>query len=127
IGDAWFKVGAVKLFADGTLGSRTASLLEPYDGTEERGFDVLPPAEFSATVRRALGAGLSVAVHAIGDRACRSTLDAFEAAAEWIPQVPLPPRIEHVQLLDPADLPRFAALGVAASMQPIHCVSDRDL
>ena len=126
-GDDWFRIGALKLFADGTLGSRTAALLEPYDGTGAAGMDLLPTAELRATVTRALAGGLSVAFHAIGDRAVRVSLDAFEAAGEARARVTLPPRIEHVQLLDPADRPRFARLGVAASMQPQHCVSDMEL
>ena len=127
VGDDWFRIGALKLFADGTLGSRTAALLEPYDGMTERGLDLLPPAELAAIVARALGGGLSVAVHAIGDRACRASLDAFEAASGAAARVALPPRIEHAQLVDPADVPRFGRLGVAASMQPIHCTSDLEL
>lgn len=126
-GDDWFRIGALKLFADGTLGSRTAALLEPYDGTAGVGMDLLPAAELCATVTRALAGGLSVAIHAIGDRAVRASLDALEAAGEARARVTLPPRIEHVQLLDPADRPRFAGLGVAASMQPQHCVSDMEL
>jgi hypothetical protein len=129
LGDDWFRLGAVKLFADGTLGSRTAALLEPYDGTRLSGLDLIPPAALKLIVARALGGGLSVAIHAIGDRACRSALDAFEAAgAGGTRQAPaLPPRIEHAQLVDPADVPRFGRLGVAASMQPTHCTSDFEL
>ena len=123
-GDAWFRLGAVKLFADGTLGSRTAALLEPYDGTNETGMDLLAPRELADQVRHAVEHGWSVAIHAIGDRAVRSALDALEAVRERLAAVSLPPRLEHVQLLDPKDGPRFGALGVAASMQPIHCVSD---
>jgi predicted amidohydrolase YtcJ len=124
IGDDGFRIGALKLFADGTLGSRTAAMLAPYDDRPGTGMDLIAPAELAVLVRRAFAGGLSVAIHAIGDRACRSALDALEAArpAEW--RLALPPRIEHAQLLDPADLPRFARLGVAASMQPSHCVSD---
>ena len=129
LGDDWFRIGAVKLFADGTLGSRTAAMLEPYDGTRLRGLDLLSPAELRAIVTRAFGGGLSVAVHAIGDRAVRSALDAFEAAgaANTGGSLALPPRLEHAQLVDPADVPRFARLGVAASMQPTHCTSDLEL
>ena len=127
VGDDWFRIGALKLFADGTLGSRTAALLEPYDGTRLRGLDLLAPAELRSLVARAVAGGLSVAIHAIGDRACRSSLDAFEAAGPALARLALPPRIEHAQLVDPADVPRFARLGVAASMQPIHCTSDLDL
>ncbi len=124
LGDDAFRLGAVKLFADGTLGSRTAALLAPYDGTTGTGTELLSPAALRDTVGRAVEHGWSVAVHAIGDRAVRSALDAFEAVRDRLPGLALPPRIEHVQLLDPADAPRFAALGVAASMQPSHCVSD---
>ncbi|OGF09182.1 MAG: hypothetical protein A2W00_12330 [Candidatus Eisenbacteria bacterium RBG_16_71_46] len=127
IGDDVFRIGAVKLFADGTLGSRTAAVLEPYDGTTERGMELIPPAELRATVERALAGGLAVAIHAIGDRAVRSALDAFEAAGALAARPALPSRIEHVQLLDPADRPRFANLGVAASLQPLHCTADLDL
>ena len=123
-GDDSFRYGAVKLFADGTLGSRTAALLEPYEGTTETGMDLMPPGELARAVALAAGGGLSVAVHAIGDRAVRSALDALEASGEALARLALPPRIEHVQLLDPADRPRFARLGVWASLQPTHCVAD---
>jgi predicted amidohydrolase YtcJ len=121
------RLGPVKLFADGTLGSRTAAMLEPYDGTGERGLDLIPPAELRAIVARALAAGIAVAVHAIGDRAVRSVLDAFESAAASRAVPALPSRIEHAQLVDAADVGRFGALGVAASMQPAHCTADIDL
>jgi predicted amidohydrolase YtcJ len=127
VGDDTFRIGGVKLFADGTLGSRTAALLAPYDGTSETGMDLIPPAELRRIVVRAAEGGITCAIHAIGDRACRSCLDAIESAGASITALALPPRIEHVQLLDPADRGRFAALGVVASMQPSHCVSDIDL
>ncbi len=127
-GDEWFRWGALKLFADGTLGSRTAAMIEPYDGTGERGLDLLPRNELVVLARRARAGGLSVAVHAIGDRAVRHALDAFAAAGEGAgPPAALPPRIEHAQLVHPEDLPRFAALRVWASMQPLHCTSDAPL
>jgi predicted amidohydrolase YtcJ len=127
LGDDCFRVGAVKLFADGTLGSRTAALLHPYDGTSETGWDLIDPAELRSLVARALNGRLAVAIHAIGDRAVRSALDAFEAAGPARGAPRLPSRIEHVQLLDDGDRPRFAALGIVASMQPIHCTSDLEL
>lgn len=126
-GDARFRIGAIKVFADGTLGSRTAALLDPYDGTDARGMDVLDPAALRALVARAFAGGLSVAVHAIGDRACRNALDAFEASRGRIGALAMPPRIEHVQLIHEDDLPRFAALGVAASVQPQFLTSDIEL
>jgi predicted amidohydrolase YtcJ len=123
-GDAWFRTGALKLFADGTLGSRTAALLEPYDDTPGRGMTLLTAAEIAAWIDRAAAAGFSVAIHAIGDAAVRNALDAIEARREQLAGVTLPARIEHIQLLHPADLRRFAALGVAASMQPQHATTD---
>jgi len=124
VGDAWFRVGALKLFADGALGSRTAALLEPYDDGHGLGMVLIPREELVAIVSDAGRRGIACAIHAIGDRAVRHALDAFEAAAASGARWPLPPRIEHVQLLHADDLPRFAALGVAASLQPQHAVSD---
>jgi len=124
LGDDRFRIGGVKIFADGTLGSRSAAMLEPYDGTSETGEDLISPAALADAVRAARRAGLSVAIHAIGDRAVRSSLDAIEAASDRHPAPRLPSRLEHVQVLHPDDLPRFRRLGVAASMQPSHCVSD---
>ncbi len=125
VGDAWFRLGALKLFADGTLGSRTAAMLEPYDDFGGTGLALLSPAELARLVARAFAAGVSVAVHAIGDRAVRDTLDAIAAApASDRERLALPPRIEHAQLVHAGDLDRFAPLGVAASMQPQHCVTD---
>lgn len=123
-GDAWFRTGSLKLFADGTLGSRTAALLAPWEDAPGTGVDVLSRDELLALVGRAAALRLSVAIHAIGDRAVRHALDAIEASAGILRTLPLPPRIEHVQLLDPADRPRFARLGVVASLQPQHCVNE---
>ncbi len=123
-GDAWFRTGSLKLFADGTLGSRTAAMLAPYDDSPERGMLMHSPAELARAVGDAAAAGFSVAIHAIGDAAVRQALDAIAAHALALARLSLPPRIEHVQLLDAADLPRFAALGVAASMQPQHAATD---
>jgi hypothetical protein len=128
-GDLRFRIGGVKLFADGTLGSRTAAMLEPYDGTTDLGMELIAAAELEMLVSKAHRGGLSVAIHAIGDRAVRHALDAFAASerAGTARRPTLPSRIEHVQLLDPADLGRFASLHVAASLQPSHCISDLDL
>ena len=121
LGDDWFRLGYLKCFMDGTLGSQTARLL---DGT---GVEITSREELAETVRWAAGAGWPVAVHAIGDRANRDALDAFEETRdEWAPRG-LRPRIEHAQLLDPADVGRFAELGVAASVQFSHATSDREL
>jgi predicted amidohydrolase YtcJ len=123
-GDDWLRTGTLKLFADGTLGSRTAALLEPYEGAADSGMDLSPPAELARTAVRAAAGGLAVAIHAIGDRAVRSALDAVAAAAAVGPPCALPSRIEHAQLVHADDLPRFARLRAWASMQPTHCVSD---
>jgi predicted amidohydrolase YtcJ len=123
-GDEWLRLGPVKAFADGTLGSRTASLLEPF-ADAGRGIQLLSAETLTAIAIRCAGAGLDLAVHAIGDAANRATLDALAATRElWQPRG-LRPRIEHAQLLHADDLARFAELGVTASMQPSHAPSDR--
>lgn len=121
------QVGPVKMFADGTLGSATALLEEPYEGTANRGIAVTPPAELREKCLRAAQAGLTVAIHAIGDGAVRNALDAIEATLRAGPRFPAPPRVEHVQLARDEDFERFGRLGVIASVQPIHQVTDRDL
>jgi predicted amidohydrolase YtcJ len=132
-GDDWLRIGPVKLFMDGSLGSETAAMLEPFEGGAEAegapnfGLLLLGFEEARDAIRRAAEGGLACAVHAIGDRANRLVLDAFEATREvWAP-AGLRQRVEHVQVLHPHDLPRFAALGVIASVQPIHATQDMDL
>jgi predicted amidohydrolase YtcJ len=121
LGDDWLRVGYLKGFMDGTLGSRTARRL---DGS---GVQITRAAELEEIVRRGAAAGFPVAVHAIGDLANREALDAFEATrADWAP-LGLRQRIEHAQLLAPEDVSRFGRLGVAASVQFSHAPSDRDL
>ncbi len=120
-GNEFLRLGYLKVFMDGTLGSQTAWML---DGS---GVRITSGDELAEIVRRGARAGWPVGVHAIGDRANRDALDAFEATKdEWQPRG-LRPRIEHAQCLDPADLPRFAELGVACSVQFSHAPSDRDL
>jgi predicted amidohydrolase YtcJ len=120
-GDDMLRAGYLKVFMDGTLGSATARLL---DGS---GVELTSTERLAEIVREAAAAGWPVGVHAIGDAANRAALDAFEAtAADWRP-LGLRQRIEHAQLLDAAELPRFAAIGVAASVQFSHAPSDRDL
>ncbi|MDR5682810.1 MAG: amidohydrolase [Armatimonadota bacterium] len=127
LGDQTLRVGFVKIFSDGTLGSQTASLLEPYEGQPDNvGIATRTQNELQVLVRRTSEAGLACAVHAIGDRANRWVLDAFEAAQPAARRFGLRQRIEHAQLLHPDDIGRFARIGVVASMQPIHCTSDRD-
>jgi predicted amidohydrolase YtcJ len=121
-------IGPVKIFSDGSLGSRTAEMLEPYEGEADyRGIGTIPQEEMEEAVARAAAAGIPSAIHAIGDAANRRVLDAFRKAREAEearPGGPLLHRIEHVQLLHPDDIPRFASLGVVASMQPLHATSD---
>lgn len=121
LGDNLLRVGYIKAFLDGTLGSRTALML---DGA---GVEITPYEEFEEIVRRSARAGFPVAVHAIGDLANRRALDAFEATQdEWRPRG-LRQRVEHAQLLAEEDVARFGALGVAASVQFSHAPSDRDI
>jgi predicted amidohydrolase YtcJ len=121
-GDDMLRVGGVKFFADGALGSMTAWMLEPFEGTTDCGLALQPAAGLERAVRRCLEQRLAPAIHAIGDRANREVLDILERTREIAPD--LPRRIEHAQLLAPGDMPRFAALGVTASVQPIHATQD---
>jgi predicted amidohydrolase YtcJ len=122
-------IGPVKIFTDGALGPQTAWMLEPYRGSDDRGIPTIEPERLTGALRRAAAAGLGVAMHAIGDAAVRFALDAV--GEERRAQAPLtgtpPTRIEHAQHVDPADVPRFAQLGVVASMQPIHATSDMEI
>jgi predicted amidohydrolase YtcJ len=121
LGGPRLKLGYLKVFMDGTLGSQTARML---DGS---GVEITSREQFAEIIRAAARAGFPVAVHAIGDLANRDALDAFEETrSEWQP-LGLRQRIEHAQLLVPDDLGRFAELGVAASVQFSHAPSDRDL
>lgn len=124
-GDEWLSLGHVKFFSDGALGSQTAALEDPYEGTTDRGILTFDPTELRADVARAAAGGLAVAIHAIGDRAVRVALDAIAPTRVTMPA--LRQRLEHIQLVREDDLGRFGSLGIVASMQPIHCTSDRDL
>ena len=118
-GDQWLRVWGVKAFLDGSLGSRTAEML---DGS---GTVVLAQGDLEELIRRCKHAELNVCLHAIGDGAVRRALDALavhrHAWSQWRP------RLEHAQCVNPKDAPRMARLGVIASMQPIHAPSDREL
>lgn len=128
LGDEWLQIGPVKIFADGTLGSQTAAMIEPFEGQPDNtGIAIHSREELIDLVGRAVGAGFWCAVHAIGDRANRWVLDAYEAHRDASRALGARHRIEHVQRIHPDDLPRLAALGVTASMQPIHATSDRDI
>ncbi|HET7456266.1 MAG TPA: amidohydrolase [Gemmatimonadaceae bacterium] len=122
-GHLW--VRAVKLYADGALGSRGAALLAPYaDDPKNTGLLVSAPAHIEAVAERALHAGFQVATHAIGDRGNRIVLDAYERALAAVPTADPRLRVEHAQVVSPEDIPRFAALGVIPSMQASHQTSD---
>ncbi len=125
-GSPTLRIGPVKIFTDGALGPQTAWLLEPYEGSASRGIPTIEREALVEAVRLAEENGLGVAMHAIGDQAVRLALDAVEVARASVTPAPgtPPARIEHAQLVDPADVPRFAQLGVVASMQPIHATSD---
>jgi predicted amidohydrolase YtcJ len=126
-GTAMLRIGPVKLFSDGALGSRTADMLEPYEGRSDgyRGVPTMAPAELAEAMRQAADADLDLAVHAIGDAAVRRVLDTYEQTrSAYSPLASRMLRIEHAQLVHPDDVPRFASLGVVASMQPIHATSD---
>ena len=121
LGDDMLRLGYLKAFMDGTLGSQTAWML---DGS---GVRITSGDELAELIRAGAAAGWPIAVHAIGDRANREALDAFEATRDvWAP-LGLRQRIEHAQCLDPEDVPRFAEVGVACSVQFSHAPSDRDL
>ena len=122
-GRLWIR--AIKLFADGALGSRGAALLEPYsDDPGNVGLLVTDTNYIRATAIAALRRGFQLCTHAIGDRANRLVLDAYEAALDTVPTADHRFRIEHAQILSHDDLPRFAALGVIPSMQFSHQTSD---
>lgn len=120
-----FTIRAFKLFADAALGSRGAALLEPYSDAPTKGVMTTPESGVHSLTRRALENGFQVCTHAIGDAANRAVLNAYEQAEKEVPEAHDPRlRIEHAQVLAPEDIPRFAKLGVIASMQPTHCTSD---
>jgi len=118
-------VRAIKLYADGALGSRGAALLDPYaDDPGNHGLLVSTPEHLRAVSTAALKHGFQVATHAIGDRGNRVALDAYEAALKEVPTADHRFRIEHAQVIDHADIPRFAELNVIPSMQSSHQTSD---
>jgi predicted amidohydrolase YtcJ len=118
-------IRAIKLYADGALGSRGAALLEPYsDDPNNRGLLLSAPAHIQDVASRALRSGFQVATHAIGDRGNRLVLDAYEKALQATPTADHRFRVEHAQILNHDDIPRFAELGVIPSMQAVHQTSD---
>ena len=127
-GDEMIRLGAVKSFADGSLGSSTAWFFDPYcDAPNTCGIpsdELSRPEEMYRNLREADKAGLQIAVHAIGDRANKIVLDLLERLVQDNGPKDRRLRIEHAQHLRPSDIPRFAQLQVIASMQPFHCIAD---
>jgi predicted amidohydrolase YtcJ len=124
-GDDWVRVGGLKGFVDGSLGSSTAKMFEPYEHEKgSTGIFVTPLAKLREYIEAADRAGLSVAVHAIGDRANAELLDIFEAVGKKNGARDRRFRIEHAQHVRPEDFARFKQLGVIASMQPYHAIDD---
>ncbi len=139
-GDDLLRLGGIKIFADGTLGSQTAAMLDGFEGDPgNRGILAIPEQEMDEAVSMAAGMGISIAIHAIGDRAARAALNSIELAQRRLADSPdlsgspgqryrrLRYRLEHVQLIAPEDLERMQRLGVVASVQPFHAVADRDI
>lgn len=118
------RASSIKLFADGVIEGGTAALLQPYVGRDDAGTPVWTEDELHAMVQQAERLGFDVHVHAIGDRAIRMTLDAFEAAIAADPDHDRRHTIAHLELVDPADIPRFAALGVQPNFQPLWAYAD---
>jgi predicted amidohydrolase YtcJ len=125
IGDGRLIVRAIKLVADGALGSRGAALHEPYcDDPDNTGLILIPPDELERLTREAAERGFQVCVHAIGDRANTLVLDTFAKVLSEHPRPDHRFRVEHAQILTERDVPRFKQLGVLPSMQATHCTSD---
>lgn len=129
-GDDWLRIGGVKMFADGALGPRTAAMIAPYENEPDNtGIVVTDKEEMKEVASNASANGLSVTVHAIGDRALYDVLDVYAAVREEEAQRKQSPallrhRIEHVQVYHPSDLKRLAGYNIIASMQPTHAPSD---
>jgi predicted amidohydrolase YtcJ len=134
--DDMLGLGGIKIFADGTLGSQTAAMLESFEGSSNNyGILTLSEQEMNETVSAAAEMGLSIAIHAIGDRAAHVALNSIEKAQQHLAGnnetsrdlSGLRYRLEHVQLITPEYLERMRRLGVVASVQPFHAVADRDI
>ena len=124
-GDSMLRIGSIKNFADGSMGAGSALFFEPYtDEPSTSGLSIYPKDRLMALVENGHSKGLQVITHAIGDKANRWVLDAYEAAIRKTGPKGLRHRIEHAQVVLPEDLPRFAELGVIASIQPSHCIDD---
>ncbi|MFN8421529.1 MAG: amidohydrolase [Anaerolineae bacterium] len=129
-GNDWLRIGGLKIFADGALGTKTALMIDPYDGEpENRGVLVTDSETMYELVSEASRNGIASTIHAIGDKAVHDVLNVFEAVRKEEQESGVHPaerrhRIEHVQLIHPDDVSRLGALDVIASMQPIHATAD---
>jgi predicted amidohydrolase YtcJ len=124
-GDEWVRIGGLKGFVDGSLGSHTAAMFAPFTDTpKDSGFLVASEVDLYRWTSEGDKAGLQMIVHAIGDRAINTQLNIFERAAKENGSRDRRFRIEHAQHIAPQDIPRFASLGVIASMQPYHAIDD---
>lgn len=127
-GDDFLSVRSVKLFADGALGSRGAAMLQPYsDDPDNRGLLFYSQQELNKKVLEAISKNFQVNIHAIGDRANREVINAFETVEQLYPNHELRNRIEHAQIVSLQDIPRFKKLDLIASMQPTHATSDKNM
>ncbi|OQY18933.1 MAG: hypothetical protein B6I34_10155 [Anaerolineaceae bacterium 4572_32.1] len=125
LGDERLRIGGVKIFSDGSLGARTAHMLQAFEGDAKNyGISIADAEHLRRVIGQAARAGLAAFTHAIGDRANREVLDAIEASRRAGEGLHLRHRIEHAQLLHPGDIPRLAKLGVIASVQPLHATQD---
>jgi hypothetical protein len=126
-GDDWLNIGGVKLFSDGALGPQTAAMLEPFEGTPEKGALLLSEDEIFEIGQDAVRHGLALTIHAIGDLANRVVLQAYRRLRAFETQEQLSHplhRVEHVQIINPDDLHWFSDLNIVASVQPVHAPSD---
>ena len=123
-GDTWLRVGGLKYFMDGSLGSQTADMFDNYDGLDHSGICVLSESDFYTMAQRAAENGLAATVHAIGDQANHHVLNIIENISGVNTPVHLRHRIEHSQILRREDLSRFAKNNIIASMQPLHIADD---
>jgi hypothetical protein len=128
LGDEWIRFGGMKIFLDGTLGSQTAHMIEPFEnGTPDNyGMEIIDQDAVNDLVLKAAQNDIACAIHAIGDMANRKALNAFERQKNILPEKNLRQRIEHCQLLHPDDIPRFGKLNIIASMQAIQIPEDID-
>ncbi len=129
MGDKNLRIGWLKLFMDGALGLQTAAMLDPYEGSQDQyGMLMIPLSEFVEIGELAARHGISLAIHAIGDKAIHLVLDGIEQIRSHVPNTRerIPDRIEHVQIIHPDDIKRMASLKILASMQPIHVISDME-